>query len=81
MIRSSILSFFCGLTQLLLITRQNILLGISDKLFIVTDNMIVITIAEINLIPILVYASRICPKNMEGKKILNRYHVCNYNVY
>ena len=49
------------MTQLLFINRVNIELGIPDKVFIITDNIIIITIAEISQIPLLVYSSRICP--------------------
>lgn len=49
-----------------MITRSNVYLGIPDELFIITDNIIIVTIAEISSIPLLVYSSRICPKLMEG---------------
>lgn len=42
------------------------MLGIPDKFFIIFDNIVIVTVAELTSIPLLVYASRICPKNMEG---------------
>jgi len=49
-----------------LITRENLKLGIPDKFFIITDNIVIVTVAELTSIPLLIYASRICPKNLEG---------------
>ena len=63
---ASILTFFCGLSQLLLITRTNLAIGIPDKFFIITDNIVIVTVAELTSIPLLIYSSRICPKNLEG---------------
>ena len=54
-------------------------MGIPDKLFIITDNLITYAIAEISSIPLMVYSSRICPKNMEGILFYPRYDVCYYN--
>ena len=70
----------CGLTQLLLITRQNVLLGIPDKLFIITDNIVIVTIAELTQIPLLIYSSRICPKYMEGTYFTARYNVRSHHI-
>ena len=66
---SSILTTLFGLSELLLITRYNLVLGIPDKFFICTSSIIIVTIAELTSIPLLVYASRICPKNLEGNLI------------
>lgn len=63
---SSLFTCFFGLSELLLITRYNLVLGIPDKIFICTSSIVIVTIAELTSIPLLVYASRICPKNLEG---------------
>jgi hypothetical protein len=70
----------CGLTQLVLITRQNVLLGIPDKLFIITDNIVIVTIAELTQIPLLIYSSRICPKYMEGTYFTARHNVRAHHI-
>lgn len=41
-------------------------MGIPDKFFSICDSMIINTLAEINMIPVLVMACRLCPKNYEG---------------
>jgi len=46
--------------------RANIALGIPDKFFSIGDSLIIQTFAEINTIPLLVLACRLCPKNIEG---------------
>ena len=66
LITSTIICFFLGLSQILLVTRYNVHLGITDKVFCIGDSLIIQTFAEINLMPILVYACRVCPKNIEG---------------
>eukprot|EP01017_Pseudomicrothorax_dubius_P037798 TRINITY_DN5588_c0_g2_i2.p1 TRINITY_DN5588_c0_g2~~TRINITY_DN5588_c0_g2_i2.p1 ORF type:complete len:499 (+),score=108.74 TRINITY_DN5588_c0_g2_i2:166-1662(+) len=63
---SAVGCFFSGMTQILLVTRYNVDLGIPDKAFCLTDSLILQTITEINTIPILVMACRFCPKNIEG---------------
>ena len=63
---SSIICFVLGLTQILLVTRANVALGIPDKLFCLGDSLIIQTFAEINMMPLLVLACRLCPKNIEG---------------
>lgn len=74
---SSLVICFCGFAQLILITRYNVLLGIPDKLFLITDGLVVTTIGELTSIPLLVYASRICPKNMEGTMYALITSTCN----
>ncbi len=41
-------------------------MGIPDHFFCICDSMIIQTVAEINTIPLLVLACRLCPKNIEG---------------
>lgn len=64
-----ITSCFCIISQMLLlvlITRINLDLGIDDKVFSVCDNLFIHMMAELNLLPVLSFACRICPKNIEG---------------
>lgn len=63
---TAILSIISQLFLLILITRYNIKLGIHDKVFSICDNLFIHMMGELNLIPVLVFACRICPKNVEG---------------
>lgn len=40
--------------------------GINDKFFCIGDSVMLQLVAELNLMPILVLACRMCPKNIEG---------------
>jgi len=53
-------------TQILLVTGWNKAIGINDKVFCLTGNLLVQVFAELNAMPVLVLACRICPKNIEG---------------
>jgi folate/biopterin transporter len=57
---------FISLSQLLLVTRLSLVLGIPDELFAVFCSFIVQFTAELNMLPLLVLCCRICPKNIEG---------------
>ncbi|EGR33174.1 hypothetical protein IMG5_060130 [Ichthyophthirius multifiliis] len=61
-----LISVFLGFLSLILITRKNLEYGIPDKVFSICDNFISMIIAELNLLPILVLACRMCPKNIEA---------------
>lgn len=63
---STVICFVLGLTQILLVTRYNTQIGIPDKVFCIGDSLVIQTFAEINWMPILVLACRLCPKNIEG---------------
>lgn len=63
---STIICTLLGSTQILLVLRWNKHLGISDKLFCVGDSVIIQSIAEINYLPVLILACRLCPKNLEA---------------
>jgi len=63
---SVLICIFCGCTQIMLVTRTNIYFGIPDKMFTLTSGFINQALAEINAMPILVLACRLCPKNIEG---------------
>lgn len=63
---STILCVVLGLSQILLVLRWNGPLGIPDKIFCIGDSVIIQSVAEINYLPVLVLACRMCPKNLEG---------------
>jgi len=63
---SAIICTLANLTQIALVTGWNKQFGISDKFFCLTGNLLIQVFAELNIIPILVLACRICPKNVEG---------------
>jgi folate/biopterin transporter len=53
-------------SQLLLVTRLNIYLGIPDFLFCLASSFLQVALGELNSMPMLVLCARICPKNIEG---------------
>jgi len=63
---SSVVSWFFGFLSLIVVMRWNLKLGISDFVFCIGSDSIQVVIAEINLMPILVLAAHMCPKNIEG---------------
>ena len=50
----------------MLVTRENIKLGLPDKMFCLADTILIHIIGELNTLPILVLACKICPSNIEG---------------
>lgn len=62
----SILSCGLGLTQLLLVTRANVMLGISDRAFALTDSAVLSVLGQVSFMPTLVLAARICPEGVEA---------------
>lgn len=55
-----------ALSQLLLVTRLNVSLGISDKLFALTDTAVLAALGQVAFMPTLVLAARLCPPGVEG---------------
>jgi len=55
-----------GLLPLLLLLRINFSWGISDKAFLISTQFISSLFDNVLLLLILVYAARVCPKNIEG---------------
>jgi hypothetical protein len=51
---------------ILLVTRKNLEYGINDKVFCIGDSVMLQLVGELNMMPILVLACRMCPKNLEG---------------
>ncbi|CAD8073231.1 unnamed protein product [Paramecium sonneborni] len=65
-VTTTIAFFFCYLSTIPLVTRMNVQWGIDDRFFCLGDSVILQFIGELNLLPILVYACKICPKNIEA---------------
>eukprot|EP01016_Furgasonia_blochmanni_P003500 TRINITY_DN11378_c0_g1_i2.p1 TRINITY_DN11378_c0_g1~~TRINITY_DN11378_c0_g1_i2.p1 ORF type:complete len:252 (-),score=55.31 TRINITY_DN11378_c0_g1_i2:393-1079(-) len=55
-----------SMSQLLLVTRANVKLGIPDTWFCFSDSLVIMVLGEINSMPVLVLACKMCPKNIEG---------------
>mmetsp|Transcript_206 Transcript_206/g.418 ORF Transcript_206/g.418 Transcript_206/m.418 type:complete len:531 (-) Transcript_206:223-1815(-) len=54
------------LANLLLVTRANVTLHIPDKVFLLGDSGVVAILQQIQLMPILILAAKVCPKGIEG---------------
>lgn len=63
---SSVIATALGLSNLLLVTKYNRVLGLPDQLFCLGDTIILSVVSQINFLPILVLTCRLCPKNIEG---------------
>lgn len=59
-------SAVAGLTQLVLVTRLNVRLGLNDRLFVIADSVLLTALGRVALMPVLVLAARICPPGVEG---------------
>lgn len=66
MLWCTLISVPLGLTQVLLVTRANVALGISDKLFALTDSAVLTALGQVAFMPTLVLAARLCPPGVEG---------------
>jgi folate/biopterin transporter len=63
---STIVSTILGLTQLMLVFRTNVALGIPDWIFCLGESAILSIVGWICTMPVIVLASRLCPEGMEG---------------
>jgi hypothetical protein len=63
---TSLLSVPLSLTQLLLVTHYNRVLGIPDQLFSLTDSVVLTVLGQVAFMPTLVLASSLCPPGVEG---------------
>lgn len=66
MLFATLVSVPLALTQLALVTRFNVTLGISDQLFALTDTAVLTALGQIAFMPTLVLAARLCPPGVEG---------------
>eukprot|EP00917_Polyrhabdina_sp_WS-2016_P001449 GHVP01002972.1.p1 GENE.GHVP01002972.1~~GHVP01002972.1.p1 ORF type:complete len:487 (+),score=72.24 GHVP01002972.1:763-2223(+) len=60
------LAFPIYISPVLLVSRQNLALGISDKVFVLSGGFLTEAVAEIELLPLLVLVTRICPAGLEA---------------
>ena len=63
---TSLLSVPLSLTQLMLVTHYNRVLGIPDQVFALTDTVVLTVLGQIAFMPTLVLASTLCPPGIEG---------------
>lgn len=63
---TTMLLIFFNLASIVLVTRLNLKLGIPDFVFCMAADSFTTALAELNIMPLLVLACNICPKNMEG---------------
>ena len=63
---SIVISTLLGLTNLLLVTHTNRVIGIDDRLFSLGDSLILTVMGQISWLPILVLCARLCPKGVEA---------------
>lgn len=63
---ATLLSVPLSLTQVLLVTRANVSLGISDQLFALSDSAVLTALGQVVFMPTLVLAARLCPPGVEG---------------
>jgi hypothetical protein len=52
--------------MIILVTRKNVEWGINDKFFCFGDAVLLDLVSEFNSMPILVLATRMCPKKIEA---------------
>ncbi|XP_048334172.2 folate-biopterin transporter 1, chloroplastic [Ziziphus jujuba] len=55
-----------GMTQVLLVTGLNRMLGISDEWFAIGDSLILTVLCQASFMPVLVLAAKLCPEGMEA---------------
>jgi hypothetical protein len=55
-----------SLTQLLLVTHQNLSLGIPNEFFFLVDNTVLVVLGQIAFMPTLALAASLCPPGIEG---------------
>uniref|UniRef100_A0A7S0E9A5 Major facilitator superfamily (MFS) profile domain-containing protein n=1 Tax=Hanusia phi TaxID=3032 RepID=A0A7S0E9A5_9CRYP len=63
---STVVSTILGLSQLILVFRYNLVLGIPDSVFCLGESAILSIVGWICTMPVLVLAARLCPEGMEG---------------
>ncbi|CAK9234396.1 unnamed protein product [Sphagnum troendelagicum] len=63
---STIVGTGLGLTQLMLVTGMNRILGISDQWFSIGDSLVLTVLGQVSFMPILVLAARLCPPGVEA---------------
>jgi folate/biopterin transporter len=62
----SVAGALLGSTQLLLVSRYNLVLGIPDNWFTFGDDLILTVLGQLGFMPLLVLAASLCPPGVEG---------------
>lgn len=63
---ATLLSVPLSLTQLVLVTRANVPLGLSDRAFALVDGAVLTALGQVTFMPTLVLAAQMCPPGVEG---------------
>lgn len=50
----------------MLVTGHNLEIGIPNKIFCLSDSLIIEVFYQVNILPMLILACQLCPKNIEG---------------
>lgn len=66
MLWATLIGLPLSLTQLVLVTRLNVALGIPDRLFALTDAAVLTVLGQVSFMPTLVLAARLCPPDVEA---------------
>lgn len=66
MLWCTLVSVPLSMSQVILVTRANVTLGISDQLFALTDSAVLTALGQVAFMPTLVLAARLCPPGVEG---------------
>lgn len=70
-----------GLSQLILVTRLNTQIGLSDELFVLGDSVVLRAIGRVAFMPVLVLAARVCPEGVEATLFALLMSVLNFGGY
>ena len=68
-----------SLLDIILVTRANLALGIPDKVFVMGDEVVSDVVARMKTMPVLVLASKICPKGAEGTMFALLMSISNFS--
>lgn len=63
---ASLLAIFFGALPIVLVTRYNLVIGIPDDWFMISDQAMTGAIGQVAQFPLLVLGARICPPGVEG---------------
>ncbi|CAK76688.1 unnamed protein product (macronuclear) [Paramecium tetraurelia] len=63
---TTFLYYLCYQSIIILVTRKNVEWGINDKIFCIGDQVMLQFVGELNIMPVLVLACRMCPKHIEA---------------
>ncbi|HLO88325.1 MAG TPA: folate/biopterin family MFS transporter [Nostocaceae cyanobacterium] len=74
-----VISTVLGMTNLLLVTHTNRLLGIDDHWFSLGDSLIISVIGQVVFMPVLVLATRLCPPGIEATFFALFMSMCNFS--